>query len=245
MIGRTRAKALFRRVATPGGSVSTRKTLVAMIAATAVLAGCSQQQSDMTAGGVYRFMGSTRNPDMETLENTVEYTVVPATRAFVNAPAALVVFERNLGGAVEQRIILPNATAVRGDNLMHIRAQTSRSTELNAFDFDEIAARFGGMPAPFERVTAANLQTGSDGLGSYVYARENVGANTVCVLVLRRMGIGSRPLPRGTQALDVVMRNCVNGSVEQALAPMASGALAVGGAQGTIYTLSPHAAPQG
>ncbi len=61
---------------------------------------------------------------METLENTVEYTIVQPTRAMVNAPDALIVFERNLGGAIEQRIVLPNATAVRGDNVMQIRAQT-------------------------------------------------------------------------------------------------------------------------
>lgn len=242
MIGRFRAQGPFRRVAT------TRKVAPGFLAALtglAVLAGCTQQQSDMTAGGIYRFMGSTRNPDMETLENTVEYTVVPSSRAMVSAPQALVVFERNLGGAMEQRIILPNATAVRGDNVMHIRAQTSRSAELNSFDFDEIAARFGAMPAPFERVNASGLQSGTDSLGTYVYARETVGANTLCVLVLRRLGVGARPLPRGTQALDVVMRNCVAGSLEQALAPMSDRSLGVTGAQGTVYTMSPHAAPRG
>ena len=67
-----------------------------------------------------------------------------------------------------------------------------------------------------------------------------------CVLVMRRLGIGARPLPRGTSALDLVMRNCVVGSVEQALAPMGERALGVSGsAQGTVRSLSPYAAPQG
>jgi len=215
------------------------------LAGLAVLAGCSQQGNDAASGGVYRFLGSQRNPGMETLENTVEYAVVPATRSMVNAPDALLVFERNLGGAIEQRIILPNATTVRGDNVLHIRAQTSSSTELGRFDFDEISARFGGMPTPFERVTASSMNSGSDALGSYIYARENLGTNTLCVLVLRRMGVGARPLPQGTQALDVVMRNCVNGTLQEALAPMGERAMGVSGAQGTIYTLSPHAAPRG
>ncbi|MCB1390992.1 MAG: hypothetical protein KDK12_17895 [Rhodobacteraceae bacterium] len=219
--------------------------LLGSLTALAVLTGCSREQGDVAAGGIYRFLNSERNPNMEALENTVEYTVVQPSRAMVNAPEALLIFERNLDGAIEQRIILPNATSVRGDNLLHIRAQTGRSTELNRLDFDDMRTRFGGLPVPFDRLTSSSLSTGSDSLGTYMYASESVGTNTLCVLVLRRMGVGARPLPRGTQALDVMMRNCVNGSLEQALAPMGQGAFAVGGARSNVLTLSPHAAPQG
>ncbi|PWE28715.1 hypothetical protein C4N9_12100 [Pararhodobacter marinus] len=218
--------------------------MVGALAALAVLAGCAQQSGDAAAGGIYRFFNSDRNPEMETLESTVQFAVVDPSRAMVNAPQALVVLERNLGVAVEQRIVLPNNTAVRGDNVLLVRAQTQRSAELTRLDFDEIATRFGGLPTPFERLTESSLRSGSDSLGSYVYATESAGPSTVCVLVLRRIGVGARPLPSGTQALDVVMRNCVNGSVDEALSPMSDRALAVGGAQGTIYTLSPHAAPR-
>ncbi|WP_127104416.1 cellulose biosynthesis protein BcsN [Pararhodobacter zhoushanensis] len=221
------------------------RAFLALTASVAVLAGCSEQAGNQAAGGVYGFFNSSRSPAMETLENTVEFAVVAPNRAMVNAPEALVVFERNLGGAIEQRIILPNATAMRGDNAIHIRAQTSGSADLNRLDFAQMSARFGGMPSPFETVQASSMQTGTDSLGAYLYATQNVGTGGVCVLVLRRLGVGARPLPRGTQALDVVMRNCVNGSLEQALAPMSGGAMGVGGAQGTIYTLSPHAAPRG
>lgn len=244
MIGRSRAQAPSRHVASDSGRASLHRILLGGLAAVA-LAGCSHEQGDRTAGGVFRFLNSQQNPAMETLENTVEYAVVQPSRALVNAPEALLVFERNLDGAIEQRIILPNATAVRGDNVLHIRAQTAQSAELTRFDFEEMSVRFGGLPAPFEHLAAGGLSTGSDSLGSYVYATENQGPNTLCVLVMRRMGVGARPLPRGTQALDVMMRNCVNGTLEQALAPMGDRALAVGGARGTIYTMSPHAAPQG
>ncbi|GAB4264354.1 MAG: hypothetical protein Kow0013_11530 [Pararhodobacter sp.] len=214
--------------------------------ALAIVAGCSQTEGDRTATGLFRFMGSQRNPVIEELENTVEYTVVPASRAMVNAPTALVVFERNLGGAIEQKIILPNNTTVQGDNVLHIRGQTSDSARLEEFNFDEVAVRFGGLPVPFQQIEDSALSSGSDELGSYVYARENLGTSTVCVLVLRRLGVGARPLPRGTQSLDVVMRNCVNGTVEEALAPMSARAMAVTGMQtGTIRTLSPYAAPRG
>lgn len=217
-----------------------------LAAVVALVAGCSQMDGNRASTGIYRLLNSDRNPTMETLETTVEYTIVPPTRAMVNAPEALVIFERNLAGAIEQRIVLPNATTMRGDNVLHVRAQTADSARLEEFRFDDIALRFGGLPSPFERLTEGSLNSGSDALGSYVYARETVGTNTLCVLVLRRLGVGARPLPRGTQALDVMMRNCVTGTLQDAMAPMSDRALSVGGtAQGTVYTLSPHAAPRG
>ena len=222
-----------------------RKGTLAATLAAAVLAGCSSGQSDQATTGLYRLMGSQRAPGLQTLEQTVEYALVPPTRAMVSAPDALLIFERELGGAVEQRIILPNQTAVTGDNLIHIRAQTSASSDLSRFNFAEIETRFGGLPAPFEGLRESGLSSGSDTLGNYVYARESIGAGTVCVLVLRRMGLGARPLPRGTQALDVMMRNCVNGTLEQALAPVGPRALAVSGTTGAINSLSPYAAPGG
>lgn len=211
----------------------------------ALVAGCSQGDSDRSATGIYRLMGSQRNPGVETMERTAEYVLVPATRAMVNAPGAILVFERSLGSAVEQRIVLPNATTINGDNVIHVRAQTADSARLEEFNFEEVATRFGGLPAPFERQTVSGLSSGRDSLGTFVYAREQLGTGTTCVLVMRRLGIGARPLPRGTQALDLVMRNCVNGTAEQALAPMSERALSVGGtATGSVLNLSPYAAPR-
>jgi len=210
-----------------------------------ILAACAPSDGDRAATGVFRMLNSQRNPAIESLEQASEYGVVAVSRAMVHAPQALIVLERRLGGALEQRIVLPNATAVRGDNIIHLRAQTETSARAQEFNFNEVAARFGGIPHPFERTNPAGLLSGSDGLGSYVYARQDIGTETVCVLVLRRLSAGARPLPRGIQSLDMVMRNCVVGSVEQALAPMSERAMAVSAApQGTVYTLSPFAAPQ-
>lgn len=212
---------------------------------TALLVACAPADGDRFATGLYRVAGSQRAPSMELLEQTAEFAVVPASRAMVHAPDALLVLERTLGAAVEQRIVLPNTTALRGDNVIHIRAQTGGSARLTEFNFSELTTRFGGLPAPFQRLTDGMLQSGEDTLGSFVYGRETVGANTLCVLVLRRLTVGARPLPRGTQALDVMMRNCVDGSLEQALAPISERSLGVSGsAQGAVYTLSPHAAPR-
>jgi hypothetical protein len=113
------------------------------------------------------------------------------------------------------------------------------------FGFNEIVARFGGMPAPFQQLDPGMLLSGSDALGSYVYASQTLGTDTTCVLVLRRLAPTSRPLPRGTRSLDMMLRNCVPGGVDQALAPMDPQLIAVGGVpQAPVYTLSPFAAPQ-
>lgn len=224
---------------------SAARGLIAGALLAGLLAACTQGDGDRTASGIYRFANSQRNPAMETLERTAEYGVVGASRAMVHAPQALLVLERNLGGAVEQRIVLPNGTAASGDNILHLRAQTGASARAQEFSFDEVATRFGGLPAPFQRLQPGGLQSGRDGLGNYVYAREQLGTDTVCVLVMRRISPQARPLPRGTSALDMVLRNCVVGTLEQALAPMAERSLAVAGsAQPGSYTISPFAAPQ-
>jgi len=244
MFGTSRVDSHFQ--SDSSGSRGRGARFAALAVTLAIVAGCSQSSGDRAATGIFRFLGSERAPRIETLENTVEYTIIPPSRTIVSAPSALIVFERNLDGAIEQRIVLPNETAVRGDNVIHVRAQTRDSARLGEFNFDEIEARFGGLPTPFERLTASGLRSGSDSLGTYVYGQESVGTGTSCVLVLRRMGVGARPLPSGTQALDMVMRNCVQGSVQEALAPMAGGALGVGGSvSGGVLSLSPHAAPRG
>lgn len=236
---------MSERISPEAGRMARRMRLALAGALAAAVAACTVADNDRATTGVYRLFNSQRNPAIETLERTTEYMLVPPARALVHAPAALLVLERDLGGAREQRIVLPNDTVVRGDNMIHLRAQTELSARTEQFSFDEVTARFGGLPHPFTRATAAGLLSGSDALGSYVYAREQAGPDTVCVLVMRRIAPGARPMPRGARALDMVMRNCVVGTVEQALAPMAGHSLAVAAApQGSVYTLSPFAAPQ-
>ncbi|KPQ07566.1 MAG: hypothetical protein HLUCCA12_04020 [Rhodobacteraceae bacterium HLUCCA12] len=214
--------------------------------AAVLVAACTEGGGNRFATGLYRMAGSQRAPSMEVREHTVEFAVVPASRAMIHAPDAVLVLQRNLGSALEQRIVLANPTAMRGDNIIHIRAQTDASARLSEFNFEEITTRFGGLPAPFQRLTDGALLSGEDDLGSYVYARETIGTNTLCVLVLRRLTVGARPLPEGAQALDLMMRNCVQGSLEEALEPLSARALSVSGSAGeAVYSLSPHAAPRG
>jgi hypothetical protein len=218
--------------------------VAAALALAALLAGCTQSEGDQAATGVYRLLNSARNPAIEALEHAAELAVVPPQRALVHVQDAMLVLERNMGAALEQRVFLPNNTAIRGDNVLSLRAQTEISARPQEFNFAEITARLGGMPSPFERTNLGGLLSGSDSLGSYVYARENIGIDTVCVLVMRRVTGNARPMPRGVHAIDIILRNCVVGSLEQALAPMSDRTLGVAAApQGTVFTLSPFAAP--
>ncbi len=212
-----------------------------------LLVACSQADSDRSRDSIMRVFNPDHRPELQTLEQTVDFALVPASRSLVHAPDALIVLQRSLGGAMEQRIVLPNATAISGDNTIQVRAQTRSTARLNEFSIEDITARFGGLPAPFTSLQPSSLLSGRDELGAYTYATERVGTGITCVLVMRRLTGSARPLPQGAAALDVVMRNCVPGSAEQALAPMGGGrALSVGGApQRTIRTLSPHAAPRG
>ena len=100
MNDRSRAQAPSRHAATDSGRASLRRVLWGGLAAVAVLAGCSHDQGDRTAGGVFRFLNSQQNPAMETLESTVEYAVVPPTRSMVNAPEALLVRMSGSGATV-------------------------------------------------------------------------------------------------------------------------------------------------
>ena len=222
-----------------------RGTWATLGAALAVLVACSPSSGEFAVANVSRIFNSPTNPQFDRLEAVSQYQVVPATRSMVHAPDAVLILERNLDGALDQRVILPNDTAVRGDNEMRVRAQTAASNNLTEFNFAETVARFGGLPAPFEALSPAGLNTGTDAVGSFVYAQQTMGVDTVCVLALRRIGVGARPLPAGTRALDVMMRNCVRGDAREALAPFGDRSVAIGGiAQGNVLTLSPHAAPR-
>ena len=226
--------------------VSCWRRLVMATAMAGVAAACAPGSDDEMMGGVMRLFSGETRPDIAVLERTTEYAMIPASRALVHMPDAILVMQRRFGEAVDQKIVLPNDTALRGDNTIRLRAQTRSTARLHEFSFAEVVARFDGLPAPFGDLGENNLRSGRDALGAYVYATRQVGLDTTCALVMRRLTGAARPLPQGTQALDIVMRNCVKGSTEKAMAPLGERALGVSaGSQRDIHTLSPHAAPRG
>lgn len=236
---------LLNRLTRSAGMSNWRRLALAGLAG-AIVAACAPTPDDEVLGRVMRVFTGEAAPNVGVLERTTEYTMIPASRALVHQPDAVLVMQRSFAEAIDQKIILPNDTALRGDNTIRLRAQTRSTARLHEFSYSEVVSRFGGLPAPFEDLSENNLRSGRDGLGAYVYASRQVGVDVNCVLVMRRLTGAARPLPRGTHALDIVMRNCVRGSTEQALAPLGERALGVrAGTQRDIQTLSPHAAPRG
>ena len=208
--------------------------LLVTVAAVAALAGCAAGTGPQPSG-----QGGT-------VAGADPYYVVDVNNALVNVPSALLVLERRTSNTHEQRIVLPNPTTLRGDNEIRVRAHGSRQTTLKRFSFEGVKRDFGGWPHPFGDLTAGGLVSSSDALGSFAYAQRNYGTNTTCVLVLRRVGAEARSMASGAKALDVVMRHCTLGTLEDALAPMGGSTLGYEATStGQIYSLSPHAAPGG
>lgn len=194
------------------GSIVAR--LMSALAAILLLVGCTE----FTPASISR-----TNPT-EQDEAINEFRVVPNTRSFLNAPNALIVLERQLGNAVEQRVTLPNPTSLAGENLILMRAQTPRTASATRLVLRDVLEQFGGPPTPFGTITDSSLTATSDAYGDLTYTVMRPGGDLVCVLAFRRTQTASRMLPSGASALDIMMRNCVPGSLEAALAPIGAGA---------------------
>lgn len=180
----------------------------------------------LSACGI-RLPGNSDSPT-ELAEAVTEFRVVPASRAFISVPSAMLVMERDLGGAIEQRITLPNPTSLAGENTIFLRAQSGSLARGTRFVLTEQIMQFGGAPSPFAEIAEGDLTATSDSFGDITYATMRPGGDLVCVLAFRRTQTASRALPRGTDALDIMMRNCVSGSVERALAPIGASAFGLG-----------------
>lgn len=187
-------------------------------------------------------------PALSIREETAQFRTVPASRAWVAVPGALLVQERDLGGDLEQRIALPNATTLEGDNMIILRGRAPGGPILERLQLQSFADADGALPRPFGRVSDSALSTREDVLGTVVYAEERLGVDTVCVLAMRRMPPTARPVPSRIEALDVMLRNCTRNGTEEALRPIGAASLgfappeAVAGT-GAGRTLSPLAAP--
>ena len=76
-----------------------------------------------------------------------------------------------------------------------------------------------------------------------------MGPGVTCGLAIRPISGSARMLRNGTDAVDVMMRNCVAGDQAKALEPIQAAALGqavgatAGGGQAPLHTQSPFAAP--
>lgn len=182
------------------------------------------------------------------VEDQTDYKISTPKRAWVNVPQMTMVIQRDLFPyGVEQTISLPNQTNVMGDNQITLRTRQSAGGE-GRLRYEEFMRRVGGPPVPFKDVNAGELLMGEDSLGPYFWAERRIGSSTFCVMALRRISLGARQLPGKADAMDVMLRNCVIGTVDLALLPIMDTSLGVarsgsGGVGGSSRLLSPLAGP--
>lgn len=188
-------------------------------------------------------------PSLSQQEDVSQYRLIPDNRGWISAPQGLLTLERSLGSEIEQVVALPNQTAVRGDNAILLRARVGDGADRPRFQLAEFLERVGGAPEPFRSLNDSDLRSRDDALGTYFWTEQRIGANTICVLAVRRATIEGRQLPRGTNALDMMLRNCVAGTVDEALAPIRAESVAyypgsaVGAGPRANRSISPLAAP--
>ena len=181
------------------------------------------------------------------IEDRSSFVAVPSGQAWVNPPGKTVVMQRALRGGAEQRVGLNNLVAMPGDNVLILRTRSGYLASAR-FRFEEFMTRIGGAPAPFTHISSGDLLTAEDSLGTYFWAEETAGSSVSCVFAIRRLTSNDRDLPQDAQVLDILLRNCISGTSEEALAPIRDtsigfSSVADDGSGGGTRMLSPLAAP--
>lgn len=167
-------------------------------------------------------------------------------RAWVNPPDVILVMERQWRNRVEQKLALPNRTSLPGDNFIFL--QTVSTPNPLGMRLETALDSIDGLPSPFSEDDLGVMRSREDAAGALAWAEWTSGAGTTCVLAMRRLTVGERALPERVTALDMVMRNCVRGSADEALAPADASHVAFpspagAGQGGPQRILSPLAAP--
>lgn len=179
-----------------------------------------------------------------------EFFLEPVRNAWAAEAEALVLAQRRLPRAREQLIGLTNDTTLRGDNFILLVAYGSPAHVPRSFTLESVLERVGGVPFPFETLSDAELKRRRDGLGTTLWKEFDTRTGVNCVLALRRLEFDTRILPANTAAMEVVLRNCVTGSTEEALEPVGPDRLAVGIMSASVNggvrprVLNPLAAPE-
>lgn len=184
------------------------------------------------------------------LQTSQQFVVTRLDQSWAAPRGAIIAIERSLGVEQEQIIGLVNDTTIDGDNFLWLRARVPDGRGVGRFDLNDFLSRTEGVPVPFAAVSDRDLRQGADSLGTYFYLEYRTGGSTNCVLAFRRIDGASRLLPRGTNVLEVMLRNCVQGPIEQAVAPITDRQIGVGAVAGVQTAgggnrmLSPLAAPE-
>lgn len=167
--------------------------------------------------------------------------------AWISVPDAELVLERSVGPIVEQRILLPNVTALPGDNVVLLRAHGASLAANGRFEPAKLLQSINAEIYPFDPIGDLTFFSRDDRLGALNWAEWTDNAGLTCVLVLRRLDAASRIVPAHQAVLDMVLRNCVHGTADEALLPglppQAGFAAQPGRPGGAPEMLSPLAGP--
>lgn len=186
---------------------------------------------------------------VEILQKTAQFATTRLDRAWAAPAGAQIALERDLGHEREQKIGLINETTLDGDNFIWMRARVPDGFQPGLFRLSDFLGRVGAVPPPFTEVSDADLRSENDSLGTYFFLTYRTGGETNCVLAFRRINGATRQMPPGTNVLEVMLRNCVRGTIEQALAPITdrqigvASTIATSPMSGGNRMLSPLAAP--
>jgi hypothetical protein len=200
------------------------------------LAACSGSPFVMTLG-------------VDTLQMSRQFVLQRLDQSWARPSGALINITRSLGTEAEQIIGLVNETTISGDNSLWLRARVPDGRDPGPFYLQEFMSRTPGVPVPFSHVSDENLFQAADSLGTYFYLEWRSGTSTNCVLAFRRITGAARILPSGTNVLEVMLRNCVQGTIADALAPIKDREISFSATTGTQDVagsgrmLSPLAAP--
>lgn len=187
---------------------------------------------------------------IDVLEKTAQFAPTANNQVWALPQGRIIALERNLAPEYEQKIALRNATTLDGDNFLWLRARVPSGYPVGQFRLVDFLERAGEVPSPFTTISDNDLRTGQDALGTYFYLIHRTGGETNCVLAFRRIESGLRVMPRGTSVMEVLLRNCVRGSPEDALGPITASQIgfpgttvAVNAQTGSNRNISPLAAP--
>ncbi|AXQ96100.1 hypothetical protein D0Z66_20480 (plasmid) [Cereibacter sphaeroides] len=210
------------------------RILVALIATGLLMAACSPDALPLMAA---------RTPEFAT-----EYRLVSDQQRWIGAPAGGVTLERRTRTGPEQLIALPNHTVTAGDNYILAKAREDLGGG-RRFSTAIFSGQIGPSTLPFRKLEEAQLRSRHDGLGPLVWSEVRQGS-LYCVLAFRRTDTAVRMLPGRARSIDLMMRNCVTGDLETALAPIGDASLLgspVGDGRGDARAglmLSPLAGPK-
>ena len=179
-------------------------------------------------------------------QNT-QFSSLQLTNAWVTPTGGLTAIARKIGPDSQQIIGLANDTTISGDNFLWLRARSGHNA--GRFALTDFSNSLEAVPSPFSKLSESNLQSHADSMGTIFWLEYAAGAQSNCILAFRRIDANRRLMPHGTDVLDVMLRNCVQGSVAEALNPIRDSQISVAAIDAAhtppsgTRMLSPLAAP--